>query len=161
MTAIFYRRADVFKLISCHRHEVWFDTKKKVEFTYSPKPLEAADGRLCALKLAAFDDKLENAWAYIDFHGDESLAATVSCNGAKDYEAVGVSVCQSMTGLVQLVRFKDEVDYFTTDECPEPQKTPVGYEITLARGKCLYLFQREDGAIHRLTTFGYDDVIMR
>ncbi len=160
ITARPYRKADVFKLISCHRHKVYFG-EKKVRFRYEPKPLESADGRLCALKLGAFDSKLQNSWAYIDFQGPEKLQAIISCNGERDYRAVGVSVCQSMAGLIQMIRFTTPVDVYYPEDCPKAIVTKAGYEIELSRGRCIYLFQSKSGKRHRLTTFGYDDVIMR
>jgi hypothetical protein len=75
----------------------------------------------------------------------------------------GVSICQSRASLVQRIAFAEPVEVLHPDFCQAPEVIEGGkaFLIELSSSKCLYLFQDDKKRRHRLTTFGYDDVIMR
>lgn len=157
--AYLYKRAVVVKATTCHREMVWQEPGKDIEFTFEPIPgLET--GGYCPLELGGFDLKGQHAWAFVDFKDGETLPATLSCNGAVSYPE-GVSVCQSKVGLTQVIEFEAEVKGSGIDGCKISTLDNVRWEFEMEQGKCLYAFMDEAGAIHRLTTIGYDEVMIR
>jgi len=160
MTAYLYRKALVFKITSCHREWVWTDPGDDIAFKYEPiKGIE--DEGLCPLEIGGFDTKGQHSWAYVDFAGDEKLLAEIGCNGYVS-QFRGVSVCQCRKGLLQRISFTEPVKAYSPDRCPEPiSDDEKHYTVVVDPGKCVYLFKGASGNIHRMTTIGYDDVMLR
>lgn len=161
--AYFYKDADKFVVASCHRHLVWSYPGDKVEFVYEPDPeLEQTADELCPLELGAFDVNGQHSWGYVDFRSTETLAGRLSCNGATNRPVYGVSICQSKTGLIQKIAFDVPVEYVHSKDCPRPRtEDNRTFIIQMGHNKCFYLFQNHHDDFHRLTMFGYDDVMLR
>lgn len=154
-----YRRALVFKITSCHREWVLSEPGSNVDFDYTPMS-GIEDRGLCPLELGAFDLKGQHTWAYIDFLGDESLTAALSCNG-KFASIKGVSICQSHSGLIQQIQFMEPVEVYSTENCAKADSNDKKtFTMSISHGKCVYLFKGAKD-IHRLTTIGYDDTLIR
>lgn len=160
---------DLMLIRSCHREESyekisagWFG---KNQFRYSYFPIRGIeDTRVCPLRVDIYDSsKSKHSWAFLDFTSPEyRVQATMSCNG-KISSLNGVGVCQAKWGLVQRLKFADRVRFAPPKPagCSVPVKTDNGYEIALTLGECLYQFDTEDGRMGRLTTIGYDGVLVR
>ena len=161
MNVYFYKKPTKFVLSSCHRQIVWANPGNGVKFTYKPEP-DIEQSEYCPLEMGSFDDKGQDSWAIIDFRsGFETLEATLTCNGEGAVKSQGVSLCQSKTKLVQKISFPEPVKHGVSADCPAPEsKDGMNFLIEMGRGKCLYLFKRGKD-LHRLITFGYDDVILR
>ena len=102
----------------------------------------------------------------MDFETPEAkLPAVVSCNGS-EYNSRGVTVCQSKKGLTQLITFPVEVEVDPPGNCPL-RKTPGKisgkiFKYKIPRGRCVFAFKEKAGErIHRLTTLGYEDILIR
>jgi hypothetical protein len=160
--ASLFRKASIVKIRSCHREHVLINPGNDFEYVYDPDlNLEMRENSYCPLEIGAFDTSAQHSWAFIDFVNAETLAAHIGCNGSK-WDARGVSICQSRFGLVQRISFDVAVKAYAPDDCAQPHELPNNvFTIELSKAKCVYLFQDDKRNRHRLTTWGYDDVIMR
>lgn len=159
----FYKKPTKFVLTTCHREVVFSNPGGSLKYTYMPDPkLEQTE--FCPIEVAAFDDGGQHSWGMIDFRsGFEKLHGWLTCNGEKEWGQDGVSFCQSKSKLTQRVAFDVPVKGMASSDCPALK--PLGkdgkeFTFEMGRGKCLYVFKAAD-QIHRLITFGYDDVILR
>ena len=160
--AFLYRKASVVKVLSCHREWVYEKPGKVVEFRYDPV-IGIEDEGLCPLEIGAFDLEGQHSWAYIDFVGEnEKMVANIDCNGFLGANH-GVSVCQSRIGLLQRIRFNMPVKSYASKDCNEFEtKDNRSFTVEVTKGKCVYLFtSTAKGEVHRTTTLGYEDVILR
>ena len=166
---------DLFTAASCHREidaknihidkkRKWFGTidKKGVNFVYTPKDsLEGSlDSKYCPLILGIYHkDTGQEYWGFIDFKtNDESLPATLYCNGEVQ-KPIGVGICQSRVGLIQMVTFNEETEVFT--DCGKFKQSGFGYHFATPFKECISLFVgKESNKIMRLTTFGYNRIKM-
>lgn len=152
-------KPNIVKLTTCHREETFRDTGKKLEYEYKPV-VGLEDRGSCLLELGAFDDEGAHAWGLIDFVDQETLKASIGCNGEK-VNALGVSICQSKAGLLQTISFESAVQVFSNDPCPKMEtKDGLNFIYQMAEDKCLYLFTDKQSE-HRLTTFGYQEVLFK
>lgn len=156
---LYTRSVVVFKASSCHREIVWMKPGKDVEFIYKPLNKLENDG-YCPLELGGFDTKAQHSWAFFDFINEENAPANLACNGVVS-TVYGVSICQTRSGLIQRIEFQGRMEGYNLKRCnkaeTEDYKT---FTIEVNRGKCVYFF-RGKTVTHRLTTLGYDDVIVR
>lgn len=164
---------DLFTLRNCHREQTleefkdnggWFSRKEnKVSITYEPvHGLETPV--YCPIDLSGFDaDKGRNGWGFIDFESEtEKLPALVKCSGRKSV-ANGVSVCQSLAGLMQQIVFSIPVQTAESD-CFKPEtKDQMTFTIHSPIGRCVYVFREMDGdkRFHRFTSIGYESILVR
>lgn len=150
----------VVKINSCHREVVLRDPGKYFTFIYNPVPsLETGGG--CFLEISAFTESGYNQWGAVDFNNGETLVGILGCNGM-GYIYKGSSVCQSRVGLVQTITFNSNVLVYAPDRCPKMKKvTEKTFTFDMGKDKCIYLFVDENKAEHRLTTFGYDEVLLK
>lgn len=150
-------------ITTCHREESFttkssgfFKKTNSFEYTYTPQPGKE-DGP-CTFRITALDKKrAQHSWFFADFKSkQETLSATVYCNGKK--EKGTVTVCQSRAGLLQGIEFPEPVIYFPSQNCP--MDYPGSYKINL--GECTYAFKgKTSGRIHRHNTLGYEKIIIR
>lgn len=166
---------DLFTFETCHREEstesAWnvvkrqglfkrkVKKKRELEFTYSPTELERTQ---CSVLLGGYEAKKgRHSWAFIDFQDKKlPLYGTSVCNG-KSILNPTVSVCQAKTGLIQLMKFSEPVTGDCEDGCGLTKSTGKDFYIDTARGHCACMFKSKDGRSHRLTTIGYDRILMR
>ncbi len=161
---------DLFTFTDCHAQ--WtkekagtggiFGPKNEVDFNYRPS---FADETYCPVELGGYEAiKGRHAWGFIDFKTSiETAPADLECNGERQSN-IGVSVCQSLTGLIQRVTFLEPMEVVPPEGCGLPisddQKT---FEFPMNAGRCVYAFLEYEGnhRIHRLTTLGYDKILIR
>lgn len=166
----FYGKVDLFTFQTCHRHIAiedagkpgWIKKQKRVDFTYEPaKSIEYDE--YCPVEIGGYEQaRGRHAWGFIDIKTRfETLDADLVCNGER-VSSQGVSVCQSMIGLLQEVRFDEPVS-FVIDRCKFPSPIEPGlYRFPMQKGRCVYAFKGlQSGKFHRLTTLGYEQVLIR
>lgn len=152
----FSEKPRLMKIRSCHRELVFDNPGKHLDFTYEPETGLEDTIDPCFLELASFTKEGYNQTALIDFHRDEALVGTLTCNG-KRIETTGVSICQTRAGLLQRMEFEHPVIAEGLSSCPKIQDRAMTFIFPVSIGICLYFFY--DGKnFHKLVTFGYDDV---
>lgn len=157
---------DLFTMQSCHRdvpiegagENGIFGDKRKVRLEYEPSGRHEYN-RYCALRLSGYEkDRGRHSWGFIDFQTEaETLMGTVHCNGETSL-SMGVSACQSRSGLQQSVSFTDEID--VESDCDfEVEDTNLVYEMRV--GECVFAIMSEGGELHRHTSLGYNSIMIR
>lgn len=174
---------DMFLMSSCHKEEqkekAWnvkktvrsglfgwgkkkIDLKREVKFAYYPNSLER-DGD-CTMELGGFENrKGRHSWAFIDFESDKyKLPASMNCNG-RFIKSNGTTVCQSREGLIQDIRFSEEVLAADNNECGITSKKDTKFEFALPKGKCTIIFAstKKPHKFHKLTLLGYESILIR
>ncbi len=166
---------DMLQITSCQRDVTvenairsgWFKPRRSYIFDYVPTAVEKEPG--CILKLAGLEKvNGRHSWAYIDFQDEKhTLQASLACNGAKEYRSEGVSICQSLQGLYQLIWFQAPVILSSKvlDRCKIPQSVDGGlhWKFKMQNRECVYTFMEMKPPYkrHRLMTIGYEDVPIR
>ena len=151
---------DLLTISTCHRDFKAEKLGNEFEYEYEPvSGLEDMGG--CPLRISGFDAKGAHSWGLVDFEDDLAKAqATLKCNGVIR-EAHGVSVCQSREGLIQEIKFMISMRISPDQTCPMPlasdEKT---FQFPIAPKECVYAFMSLDGQIHRLTTIGYQGILL-
>lgn len=169
---------DLFTFTNCHRDEnsenAWnvtetrrtfifkktVDKKKEIKLTFKPTSLEK-DG-VCPAFIGGFEElKGRHSWGLIDFEDSaHKLQAAIECNGETKVMG-GVSICQSRAGLVQRIQFGVKVRVSPEPECDLGKTEGEIFEFSIKKGQCVYAFMSEGGDLHRMTTFGYEQVLIR
>lgn len=172
---------DMFVLTSCNRE--WVQEKawnvtikqkkrfgwtrkivdtKKVKFTYIPNDLEKLG--TCPLRLEGYETKTgKRSKGFIDFRKlSETLPATVYCNGDME-STVGTGVCENRIGLIQGIKFNEEVVTAPDEECAFGQERGKYFEIPIKQEECIYIFRtiNKPHRDYRFTTLGYDEILIR
>lgn len=158
-------------ITSCHREDSFTPgskggglfSKKDPTFDYTYRPQAGLEDSYCPLRINAFDksNQGQHSWAFMDFTGPETLQATMACNGELSV-GNGVSVCQSKAQLIQSIRFPKNVRLSPDKECDTfPEKYGREFQFAIPLGECVYAFLSDDGEVHRLTTVGYQGVLVR
>jgi hypothetical protein len=160
----FDARAELVKLRTCHREvteeKEGFWKRKEHKFLLQPtSPMETSG--FCPIEIGVFDLDGANSWGLVEI-ANESLPAKVYCNGeTKTYR--GVSLCQSMVGLIQRVKFNSHVSYTGAVDCPKlDNRGDNVFEYVMGAEMCVYVFY--DHVLkqyHRHTATGYDYVLLR
>lgn len=172
---------DLFTFTNCHREEVSENAgnvsvtkrsfifkktttkKNELNMTFTPTPLENAN---CPVFMAGYEkDQGRHSWAFIDFeNGNDKLDAKLACNG-QDKAFKGVSVCQSKVGLVQRISFPGKVKVSPDAGCEFGDKPGImsgeSFDFSIRKGQCVYVFMDANAQTHKLTTFGYEQVLIR
>ncbi len=163
-------RLDLFTFETCHREESkenageggLFGDRKHVEMEYIPN--EGMEDRgSCVVRLGGYErDKGRHSWAIIDFEDpDTTLPALVRCNGST-WNSNGVTVCQSKEGLLQGMDFT--VPVVVSGSCAVPgANDEMIFRYSMPSRECVYEFMEkaEPHRTHRLTTIGYQSVLVR
>ena len=171
---------DMFTVETCHRswekQKAWnvvekksflfwsrkIEKKNEVKFEYSPsKKFEAYE--YCPMRLGGYEIEMgRNSWAFIDFETpDAKLPAIIKCDGHV-YNSNGVSICQSRKGLIQSIEFDNEVVVLPEPGCEIETDSGKIFEYQINPGRCVYAFKQKNGdLVHRLTTIGYEGVLIR
>ncbi len=176
-------KLDLFIMSTCHKEETkekawniektvrgglfgWgrrkIKMKNEVKFDYYPTVIEA-DGD-CSMELGGYEiEKGRHSWAFIDFENKQYQSkATLSCNGRK-INSNGTSVCQARKGLVQHIKFEENMLVSPSTKCMLPRLEGVEFEWPIVQGKCLYIFMgsKPPYKMHKLTTLGYESILIR
>lgn len=168
---------DLFTLTTCHREETAEDAsnvtertgwlfkrtitkKREVKLDFKPTALEAKGG--CPVMLGGFEEqKGRHSWGLVDFETPEAtLKAVLSCNG-QVIVTNGVSICQSRASLIQSIKFLVPVTVSPDPGCEIGKTSGQEFEFSMPQGQCVYAFLDKDNNIHRLTTLGYDQILIR
>ncbi|AHZ84633.1 hypothetical protein Bb109J_c1943 [Bdellovibrio bacteriovorus] len=163
-------KIDLLTITSCHREEKfeepssgWFSSGKSFTYTYKPV-VGIEDQRDCLLDIGA-SEKIggRHSWGAIDFQtSSERLPATISCNGSHT-SPIGTSICQARAGLRQKIVFKEPVIVIPdTEVCSVMSAADrMEFSFIMAPGECTYYFGTREGKYHKLTTFGYESILIR
>lgn len=172
---------DLFTLNTCHREwtkeKAWnVTTKKKIflgwskkvikdhemTFTYTPVAIEQKWS--CITELGGYDKVTgQHSWGMIDYETPEAIVpAVVECNGVKT-KSNGVALCQAKVGLIQALTFNEEMAVSPSKGCELPKTRGTYFEFPIKKGRCVYAFMTaaKPHAISRVTTFGYESVLIR
>jgi hypothetical protein len=169
---------DLFVLESCHRsmekERAWNVTKtvrrvfwkkkitekRRVQFQYRPTEIEKD---YCPIRLSGYEKaRGRHSWAFIDFEDKvDTLKAVLRCNGVEEI-VNGSSVCQSRQGFIQEIEFDMKVAVDSSQECLKglPQ-VGTKFQIALPKRECVFIFMNKKQNSHRLTTVGYEDILIR
>jgi len=176
-------KLDMFLLSSCNRdwvkEKAWnvkktvssglFGWSRKIkdqtrEITFSYTPINEIERGYCPIWLGGFEKKQgRHSWGFIDFKDTMmNLPAKIECNG-EVRSAKGVGVCQSRVGKIQAIEFWEEMVVSPDTECSLGKMRGRRFEFELKPNYCTYLFKRikEPQLEFRLTTFGYDKILVR
>lgn len=169
---------DLFTFTTCHREETAEDAgnvsssqgswifkrtitkKREVKSTFSPTPIEAEGG--CPILLGGYEqEKGRHSWGFVDFETpDAVLPATLSCNGSV-IKSKGVSICQARAGLIQSIKFENQVKVSPEPGCELGKAAGDFFEFPISKGQCVYAFMDAEAKVHRLTTLGYEQILIR
>jgi hypothetical protein len=167
----FAGKVDLFTFRTCHRELTQedagggriFGKNNKVSFTYVP--VQGIEDHYCPVEVAGFEkDKGRHSQAFLDFQTPlEAANAVVLCNGSRiGYD--GVSVCQTLAGLITKIIFTHPTSVKSADGCADPFSTDSkSFTILQSPGRCVYSFKEKTGTkdFHRLSTIGYQDITIR
>lgn len=169
------------RIISCHRFEQyadviktgWFQTNRGFEYQYRESP-GVEDTGLCVLRLQAYTKDVDSdgnpvgsAFGLMLFHNQQfTLAGQNICNGA-DGAITGTSICKSMSGLVERLKFKSQV--VVAHPFPDGSGLPPAcagefidaqtWEYKMPAGECITVFMStarpHEFAIHMAYGFNH------
>ena len=157
-------KIDLLSFQSCSREVILREpksvfNKKRFIYNYRPNEIEASGN--CPIRIFAVSKDGLYSGGFLDVQDESTtLTAHVVCGGVTE-DLIGVSVCQERLGSTQLIRF--DVDVMTSEEpnCKlESGDRGKSFEYIIKKGECLYDFieTQPPYRIHRLTTFGYEDI---
>lgn len=118
----------------------------------------------CLMEVVALDRETgEHSWATIDFNVNEQLEFISLCGEDTQGFSLGNAVCQSRSGLLARVKFKEPVLIREEDGCPGLLEVGDNvYEYSIALGSCMYVFLgKTSEKFGRLTTIGYNSFMIR
>lgn len=159
-------KGDLVLLRTCHREEELEDLGSSEQLYYYPATGLEDTGK-CYLEVAAFSKKDgQHSWGMVDFqHEMWKLPAVLKCNG-QTHNAQGVSICQSKFGLIQEVVFSEKISLSEKAKC----FSKLDFEIKdggsvirfiMPKGECAFVIRGESGKMHKLTTIGYEQILLR
>lgn len=168
---------DLFTFTTCHREETAEDAgnvtertgwlfkrtitkKREVKLDFRPTLIEGAGG--CPVMLGGYEQsKGRHSWGFVDFETPEAtLPAILNCNGLV-LSVNGVSVCQARMGLIQSIKFPVSVRVSPEASCDLGKTEGDSFEFPIPKGQCVFAFMAQDERIHRLTTLGYEQILIR
>jgi len=163
-------KLDLFTFTTCHREQTkekaggrWYSGPKSTSFDYKPTLLES-EGVACPAILAGYSKKGKHSWGIVEFeHPDLTLPALLSCDGSV-YNTRGVSICQAKRGLLQEIKFSEEVIVAIENVCIElTSKDNKTFRFKMPERECTFRFVTKNGEEkwHRLTTVGYEMILVR
>jgi len=157
-----WTKESAWNVVKVKRRLFWkkkIDVKNQVKFDYVPTALERS---YCPVSLGGYEKSLgRHSWGFIDHKTDlEKLPGKVNCNGS-EYKSSGVTVCQARNGLIQLISFNDNVKVYSMGSCSLGASEGKIFKYKMPKGRCVFLFQTKTGEKHRLTTLGYEKILIR
>jgi hypothetical protein len=151
--------AEFLRFSTCHRERTFSNTGKSHEVTFTPSGIERSGS--CLLKFEAYDVKGKHGWGILEMESDdETLQAAVLCNG--NITRGTVNICQSRTGLVQEIRFSEEV--LIPNQLPRckitERKKAKAIRFKIPNRECVYVFRGVNGRFNKLTLIGTEGVLV-
>lgn len=152
---------DLLTITTCHRDYKAENLKKVFEYIFEPVDgVETSGG--CPMQISAYDMNGVHSWALIDFEdAGATVPAKMKCNGeVKTFS--GASICQSREGLTQEIEFETPMKVAPEKDCPMPiPEDHKTFVFPIAPRECVYAFMDEKGALHRMTTIGFQGTLLR
>lgn len=134
---------------------------KKYSINYAPNEIEAEGN--CPTVISAFGDKGMYSVGMIDYEDPHATLPAENICGSYTEKTNGVSVCQERVSSMERIRFAAEVLASPDLGCElESGNRGVEFSYKIKSGYCTYAFMETKAPfrIHRLTTYGYDDIII-
>lgn len=160
-------KLDLLTITTCHRELTAENLsgglfgKNRYTFNYSPIP--GIEDEYCPIDIGGYEAlKGRHSWGFIDLKTrDVSVSAVLRCNG-EIQNTNGVSLCQSKQGLIQKIEFQEEMAAGNSGFCPKMKSEDLKhYEFEVGEGVCVYKFKSRNGEYHRLTSIGYQDIVLK
>lgn len=135
--------------------------RKKYQINYSPNEIERAEA--CPTVVSAFSDTGLYSVGYIDYEDDNTTLPAENICGGKVEKTRGVSVCQERVSSIERIRFDTEVITSPDPGCELQNNRGKEFTYKIKGNYCIYAFMEvaSPNRIHRLTTYGYNDVLIR
>ncbi len=164
-------KLDLLTITNCHRQieienayvkkSIFGKNHNKYFFRYAPTEIEQEAA--CMVEIAGYEEKKgRHSFGLLSFKNPtEKLTARISCNGFYR-QTEGSTLCQSKSGLKQLLRFNERMLVYPESNCDVLEtEDEKNYYYETQKGYCIFLFASEEsGEFFRLTTFGYEEVIL-
>jgi len=133
-------------------------SRKKFKINYRPNEIEKAGS--CIAMVSAYNDKNMYSVGFIDFEDETTTMGAVNICGENSSMNEGVSVCQGRVGSIEKIRFEVETIVSADEGCELDSSRGFEYTYFIKKGFCVYAFMNKNNPekIHRLTTYGYDDI---
>ena len=154
------KEPEIVRVSNCHRDVVLREVDDN-ELSYRFTPNRKVEDGSCLLQITFLDEKGYHQFAAVSFRDEsESLPVSVYCNGSTVYYE-GASVCQGKAGTLQAIEFDVPVEVLASSGCKLPTTKDDGYlwHFSVKEGYCVFDFKSEDDEFHRLTTFGYNNLV--
>jgi hypothetical protein len=161
---------DLLTIRSCHRsHEyekAWKDNGafKGKDFAKVTLNLDnPIEKEYCVLDLGAWNKTGRHSFGFIDFYNPKlKLVAKSNCNGYTSNQT-GVSICQAFIGTLQEISLPNKsVMRASTPDCEFALPDSKTFRYEIKKGVCVYLIKDlTTKEFHRLTTIGYDKIILK
>lgn len=106
-------------------------------------------------------DKGRHSFGIIEFKRDQyKLKFVLECDGNKTSDK-GVSICQGKLGTTQRISFESPTKFASSDRCKDGVKQ-IGniFDVKIKKDLCVFTFKNEAGEFARLTTFGFESVLV-
>ena len=147
---------ELIRVSNCHRDVVFRNEDDKFSYGYIPN--RSVENGSCILQFTFLDSKGYHQFGAISFVDGETLPAVLSCNGEK-YHAVGASTCQAKVGTIQVIEFEKPLQAKASTGCELPISNGKAWQYKVKEDYCLYIFKSDSNEFHKLTTFGYNEVV--
>ena len=169
-------KLDMFAITTCHREKTTHNADKgifrkdgriKIEFVPTVEK-----NRACPLYVGAFSRAGKHAWGVVAMESPAyQLQAKVFCNG-ETFDANGVAICQSRTGLMQKLVFPEPIKITKPingpadrkEDCPELKASNSGHtiEFKIPNRECLYgIIGKKSYKAFQFYTIGYEELVVR
>ena len=155
------KKLSFFKISSCHREISSFDEGSSWE-----RAITIQDGientGSCLWRVEAFDKKGKHEFAVFDIHTDqEKLIGLLRCNG--EMYASTVTMCETRQGLITSIKFDRPVRMVKPKRKECELKVEGKFQelkFKIRNRECVYAFISDDDKLHRLTTVGYESILI-
>lgn len=155
------KKLSFFKVSSCHREFSSYDEGSRWEGRFEIQE-GIEDTGSCLWRVEAFDKKGKHEFGLFDIQTEsEELIGVLKCNG--EIYANTVTMCESRQDLVQSIHFDRSVKMASNIEARCKLDAPTKFKslkFKLRNRECVYAFISDEGKLHRLTTVGYESILI-
>jgi len=131
---------------------------------YDYVPLEnIEDLARCPVEIISLDKRGRHGWGFVVFKEEKYQArAHLKCNGV-NFEASGVSICQSKSGLIQEMNFVSPMVIVGSEKCEIKSSDKKRFRYRMPKGVCVFTLARieKPHLKHLHYTIGYDESLLR
>lgn len=106
-------------------------------------------------------DKGRHSFGIIEFKRDQyKLKYVLECDGNKTSDK-GVSICQGKIGTTQRISFETDTKFVSNEKCKDSIKQSANvFDVKIKKDICVFTFKNANGEFARLTTFGFESVLV-